>query len=51
MQTTTEVMAETIRVFNPHVAVFPNQIAKLPRPRKRVNDLNSLVPSRSSSEP
>ena len=27
VQTTTEVMAETIREFNPHVAVFPNQIA------------------------
>ena len=33
VQTTTEVMAESIRVFNPHVAVFPNQIAELPRPR------------------
>lgn len=44
VQTTTEVMAESIRVFNPHVAVFPNQIAELPRPRKRMNDLNLLVP-------
>ncbi len=30
IQTTTEVMAETLRRFNPHVAVFPNQIASLP---------------------
>ncbi len=30
VQTTTEVMAETIRRWNPHVAVFPNQIADLP---------------------
>ena len=31
VQTTTEVMAESIREFNTHVAVFPNQIARLPR--------------------
>jgi SAM-dependent methyltransferase len=30
IQTTTEVMAETLRVYNPHVMVFPNQIAELP---------------------
>lgn len=29
LQTTTEVMAETLRAFNPHVAVFPNQVAVL----------------------
>ncbi len=34
IQTTTEVMAETCRQFNPHVAVFPNQIASLTPPRK-----------------
>ncbi len=34
IQTTTEVMAETCRRFNPHVAVFPNQIASLPPPRE-----------------
>ncbi len=34
VQTTTEVMAETIRRWNPHVAVFPNQIASLPPPRE-----------------
>jgi SAM-dependent methyltransferase len=31
VQTTTEVIAETIREFNAQVAVFPNQIARLPR--------------------
>jgi SAM-dependent methyltransferase len=30
LQTTTDVMAETLRPFNPHVAVFPNQVAVLP---------------------
>ena len=29
VQTTTEVMAETLRSHNPHVAVFPNQVAAL----------------------
>jgi SAM-dependent methyltransferase len=33
IQTTTEVMAETLRVYNPHVMVFANQIAELPPPR------------------
>jgi SAM-dependent methyltransferase len=33
LQTTTEVMAETLRTFNPHVAVFPNQVAMLPELR------------------
>jgi hypothetical protein len=32
LQTTTDVMAETLRKFNPNVAVFPNQIALLPPP-------------------
>ena len=32
IQTTTDVMAETLRAFNPHVVVFPNQIAALPPP-------------------
>ena len=35
VQTTTELLAETIRQFNPHVVVFPNQIASLPPPRRR----------------
>jgi SAM-dependent methyltransferase len=43
-QTTTEVMAEEIRAFNPHVAVFPNQIAELPPPRIRPADLTAPVP-------
>jgi glycosyltransferase involved in cell wall biosynthesis len=30
IQTTTDVMAETLRAFNPNVAVFPNQLALLP---------------------
>jgi SAM-dependent methyltransferase len=38
VQTTTERMAETIREFNPYVAVFPNQIARLPRLRSRKSD-------------
>jgi hypothetical protein len=29
LQTTTEVMANTLRPFNPHIAVFPNQIVTL----------------------
>ena len=33
VQTTTDLLAETIREFNPHVAVFPNQIAGLPQQR------------------
>ena len=33
VQTTTELLAETIREFNPHVAVFPNQVATLPPQR------------------
>ena len=35
VQTTTERMAETIREFNPHVAVFSNQVASLPQLRSR----------------
>ncbi len=34
IQTTTEVMAETCRRWNPNVAVFPNQVAELPPPRE-----------------
>ncbi len=34
IQTSTERMAETLRKWNPEVAVFPNQIAELPPPRK-----------------
>jgi hypothetical protein len=44
VQTTTEVMAETIREFNPHVAVFPNQIAALPRRRSGPSDASSSRP-------
>lgn len=33
VQTTTEVMAATLRAYNPHVEVFPNQLAALPPPR------------------
>jgi len=35
VQTTTEMMAETLRTYNPHVAVFANQMAELPPPRAR----------------
>ena len=35
VQTTTELLAETIREFNPHVAVFSNQIATLPPQRSQ----------------
>jgi Glycosyl transferases group 1 len=38
VQTTTERMAETIREFNPHVAVFSNQVARLPQLRSRTSD-------------
>jgi SAM-dependent methyltransferase len=34
VQTTTELLAETIREFNPHVAVFPNQVAEVAAPRR-----------------
>jgi SAM-dependent methyltransferase/glycosyltransferase involved in cell wall biosynthesis len=33
LQTTTEPLAECLRQYNPHVAVFPNQLAQLPPPR------------------
>ncbi|MFI5455421.1 MAG: methyltransferase domain-containing protein [Isosphaerales bacterium] len=33
IQTTTDVMAETLAAIHPHVVVFPNQMAGLPRPR------------------
>jgi SAM-dependent methyltransferase len=33
IQTTTEVMAESLRPYNPHVMVFPNQVAELPAQR------------------
>ena len=44
VQTTTELMAETIREFNPHVAVFPNQIASLPQLRLPKSDDPSASP-------
>jgi hypothetical protein len=34
IQTTTDVLAETLREFNPHVAVFPNQVLALAPLRK-----------------
>jgi SAM-dependent methyltransferase len=30
IQTTTDIMAEALRPYNPHIAVFPNQVAELP---------------------
>lgn len=44
LQTTTEVMAETLRQFNPHVAVFPNQVAMLPEPRPEPDHGRSAKP-------
>jgi SAM-dependent methyltransferase len=44
LQTTTEVMAETLRRFNPHVAVFPNAAAALAPPRAMTADLQSPAP-------
>ena len=41
LQTTTEVMATTLRAFNPHVAVFSNQVAALTAPRPQPNDQRS----------
>lgn len=38
VQTTTERMAETLRQWNPKVAVFPNQIMELPPPRVYSDD-------------
>jgi SAM-dependent methyltransferase len=34
IQTSTDLLAETLRQFCPNVAVFPNQLAELPPPRK-----------------
>jgi SAM-dependent methyltransferase len=34
LQSSTEVMAEALRPYNPHVMVFPNQVAALPPPRR-----------------
>jgi SAM-dependent methyltransferase len=34
LQTSTEALAEFLRQYNPHVAVFPNQLATLPPPRQ-----------------
>jgi glycosyltransferase involved in cell wall biosynthesis len=42
IQTSTEVMAESLRAFNPNVRVFPNQVAELPPPR--VGDLSAESP-------
>ena len=33
VQTSTEPLAEFLRQYNPYVKVFPNQLAKLPKPR------------------
>ena len=33
IQTSTDIMAESLRPYNPHVRVFPNQVASLPPPR------------------
>src|SRR5262249_25443014 len=44
IQTTTEVLAETLRKIHPHVAVFPNQAASVGAPR-------SQVPGHSSEHP
>jgi hypothetical protein len=33
VQTTTEALAEALRAYNPHVQVFPNQVAELPPAR------------------
>jgi SAM-dependent methyltransferase len=46
VQTTTELLAETIREFNPHVAVFPNQVAGLPPARSHASANRSMSPLR-----
>ena len=33
LQTSTDIMADALRRYNPHVMVFPNQVATLPPPR------------------
>jgi len=45
IQTTTDVMAETLRAINPHVAVFANQIAGLPQPRQRLESECGVGPT------
>ncbi len=45
VQTTTELLAETIREFNPHVAVFSNQVAVLPLQRLRTRTDFVPIPS------
>ena len=44
LQTSTEVMAESLRPYNPHLMVFPNQVAALPpaRPTHR-SDLGPVT--------
>lgn len=42
VQTSTEPLAAYLRQFNPHVAVFPNQLACLPPPR-RYNDAKPIT--------
>jgi SAM-dependent methyltransferase len=44
VQTTTERMAETIREFNPHVAIFSNQFATLPPPRSGASTETAVRP-------
>jgi SAM-dependent methyltransferase len=46
VQTTTHRMAETLREINPHVAVFPNQVASLPASRTRAIEGNAPGPVR-----
>jgi precorrin-6B methylase 2 len=45
LQTTTEVMADTLRAFNPHVMVFPNHVAAPSPPRAELDDQNLAGPT------
>jgi len=45
IQTTTDVMAETLGAIHPHVAVFPNQMAGLPRPRPQAEAVLAASPA------
>jgi len=47
IQTTTEVLAQALRTYNPHVKVFPNQVAALPAPRsfRQTTDATDPLPA------
>ena len=43
IQTTTEPLAEVLRAYNPHVQVFPNQLAMLPPARELPDPVGEMT--------